>query len=90
MSSSRTAISKLWDISAAMLLTTMGELVGGPTDRVILAPPGLDVQLRWWVGGVGGVTRIGLAGRLDELCGWGRLFMEEARRIDALPPVVEF
>ena len=37
------------------------------------------------MGGVGGVTRIGLAGRQDELFGWGRHFMEEARRIDALP-----
>ena len=69
-----------------MLLTMMGELVGGPTDRVILAPTWLDVQLRW-VGGVGGVTKIGLGGRQDELLGWGRLFMEEARRIEALPPV---
>ena len=30
---------------------------------------------------------MGLAGRQDELFGWGRHFMEEARRIDALPSV---
>ena len=65
----------------------MGELMGGPTDRVILVPPWLAAGHLWWVGGVGGVTRIGLAGRQDKLFGWGRLFMEEARRIDARPSV---